>query len=346
MDIPDLARERLGDESVVGEVTLGGDTVLVTPTRTLVYRADGLLSDESVAEFPHDAERVELREGRRKATFKYTYVDGTRDFSVPADRIDDLLAPLLWGVLHGADVIDGDETVQGAYRFSDLTFVITEARAVKHVGSALWNDEFEQFPYTDLTDLNFEEGSVATSVVFEVAGRRERVKAPNEQAGLVRRTIEEAVLDYHGVDSLEEFRTAVETDDEYADEGTSGTGVLDTGEFESLVKDAGPSAPGGASGVHEGETDGDGDTSGRADSTKADVASKGDVGVGSDIRGASSDEEADTGSAPIATTRVEDRDGVAEQIAALTKVVRRQNELLERQQATIEQLVQELRRSQ
>lgn len=321
MDVPAIVRERVGDESVVGGVDLDGDVVLVTPTRTLVYRAEGLLSDESVAEFPHDVQRVELREGRRKATFRYAYVDGTREFSVPVGRVDDLLEPLLWGVLYAAGVVDGDETVEGAYRFSELTFVVTEARAVKHVGSALWDDEFEQFPYDGLTDLDFEEGSVATAIVFGLGGRRERVKAPNERAGVVRRAVEEAVLEYHGVDSLEAFRAAVDDEDEESADGSeSGTDAFGTPGFEPLVDDGGdPDATAGG-------------------------GAGGGGGVDAGASGATPGGGPDADTSPDATLRVDDEAAVAEQLAALTEAVRRQNELLERQQATVEQLIEELRR--
>ena len=79
MSLPDALTSALEDESAVAEVDLGGDdTLAVTPTRTLIYRADGLLSDEAVEEYPHNAERLTLSEGRRKAKLTMEYgLDGT-----------------------------------------------------------------------------------------------------------------------------------------------------------------------------------------------------------------------------------------------------------------------------
>ena len=79
MSLPDALTSALGEEPAVAEVSLGGDDILaVTPTRTLVYRAEGLLSDEAVEEYPHDAERLTLSEGRRKAKLTMEYgLDGT-----------------------------------------------------------------------------------------------------------------------------------------------------------------------------------------------------------------------------------------------------------------------------
>ena len=228
MSLPELLAGTVGDESVVADVTLGGDDRLaVTPTRTLVYRGDGLLSDESVAEYPHDVERIAVSTGRRKAKLTLGYgLDGDETISVPAKRIDDVLHPVLAGVLSARSVTDPGESVVRTFRFSELTLVVTSERLVKHVGSAVWDEEFEEFAYADITDLDFEEGTVATAVVLTHGGRSERFKAPNESARAVRETLIDAVCAYHDVDSLEEFRLTV-ADDEEAD-ATAGGGASTT----------------------------------------------------------------------------------------------------------------------
>ena len=219
MSLPDLLAETVGDESVVAEVSLGGDDRLaVTPTRTLVYRGDGLLSDESVAEYSHDVERIAVSTGRRKAKLTLGYgLGGDETLSLPAKRADEVLHPVLAGVLSATGVTDPGESVLRTFRFSELTLVVTSERLVKHVGSAVWDEEFEEFPYADLTDLDFEEGTVATAVVLAHGGRSERLKAPNESARALRETLVDAVCDYHGVGGLEEFRVTVADDEDDAD---------------------------------------------------------------------------------------------------------------------------------
>ncbi|MFC7187604.1 DUF7115 domain-containing protein [Halorubrum yunnanense] len=226
MTLPDLLAEAVGDEDVVAEVSLGGgDRLAVTPTRTLVYRGDGLLSDESVAEYSHDVERIAVSTGRRKAKLTLGYgLDGDETLSLPADRADDALHPILAGVLAATGVTDPGESVLRTFRFSELTLVVTSDRLVKHVGSGVWDDEFEEFPYADLSDLDFEEGTVATAVVLAHGGRSERFKAPNESARALRETLVDAVCDYHDVGSVEEFRVAV-ADDEDGDDPAAGTGA-------------------------------------------------------------------------------------------------------------------------
>lgn len=314
MDVPDLVEQRLEGERVVDWVDLDGDAVYVTPTRTLVYREEGLLSDESVAAFSHDVDSVELREGRRKVTFRLTDIDGTRDFSVPAARAEDVLAPLLWGVLRAAGVLAEDERVEEAYRFSELTLVVTDARVVKHVGNVLWDAEFEEFPYADLTDLAFEEGSVATAVVLEVGGRRERVKIPNEEARFVRRAIEQAVFDYHGVESLEALRAKVAADEDEpgVDAAANPDADADATEREAAATDA---------------FDGIGFEPLTEDHPDAPAGSAADAPLEAESVGEAGDAEE-----------------IAARLDDLEAAVRRQNELLEEQQATIEQLIDELRR--
>jgi len=249
MSLPELLAGTVGDEDVVAEVPLGGgDRLAVTPTRTLVYRGDGLLSDESVDEYGHDVERIEVSTGRRKAKITLGYgLDGDETLSVPAKRVDDVLHPILAGVLSESGVTGTGETVVRTFRFSELTLIVTSERLVKHVGSAVWDPEFEEFHYADLTGLDFEEGTVATAVVLAHGGRSERFKAPNESARAVRETLADAVCSFHGVDSLEEFRVAAEGEESPADADAGGT--TDFGE--------GPD-PLSASPVADAEAEGDG----------------------------------------------------------------------------------------
>ena len=343
MDTPDLVRSRLDGERVLTRVELGGDdAVFVTPTRTLVYRAEGLLSDESVSAYPHDADRVELRSGRRKTTFRLAYVDGTRDFTVPSGSTREVLVPLLTGVLRAAGVVESDESVRGAYRFSELTLVVTDRRVGKHVGGAVWDEEYEVAPYADLTGLGFEEGSVATEVSLEVEGYPQRVKVPNEHAGTVRRTIQEAAFGFHGVSSAAEFEAAVapapgegERDGENGADGPDD--ALGANGFARLLggedDEEGPERGVDASAAPAGAGDEDG-------GSILDPVDPESMGLG----GADGGESSTTGDGPRESQAGEVPPEVTERLAELTAAVERQNELLERQGEAVRQLVEELRR--
>ncbi|SNR54338.1 DUF7115 domain-containing protein [Halorubrum vacuolatum] len=222
MTLPDRLAGAVDDESVVAEVPLGGDDrLVVTPTRTLVYRADGLLSDETVETYGHDVERVNVSTGRRKAKLTLGYgLDGEKTISLPASKLEDALHPVLAGILSGTGVTESGESVIRTFRFSELTLVITSHRVVKHVGAAVWDEEFEEFPYDELTGLDFEEGTVATSVVLTHGGRSERFKAPNESARAVRETLTDAVCEFYEVSDLAAFRQLVaETEEESENDG-------------------------------------------------------------------------------------------------------------------------------
>jgi hypothetical protein len=211
MDIPDLVRQALGDEEIQAGVSLGDeDAVCLTPTRTLVYNGEGLLSDEQVEEFPHDAERIAVSEGRRKTKFLLEYIEGTRSFTVPSNRDEKVLELLLEGVLRVAEVIDQRESLVGVYRFSELTLIVSEGRLIKLIGEQVWNDDYEVYPYDEVTRLDFERASVATSIVVSVGGRPQRIKVPNDNAPIVRQTIEKALFNYYDVASLEELNDIVD----------------------------------------------------------------------------------------------------------------------------------------
>lgn len=310
MDTPSLLAAELGDDPVAAEVDLGGDDrLVVTPARTLVYRADGLLRDEAVEEFPHDVDRLDVAEGRRKATVTATTVDGEAELTVPTDRLDDVLTPVFGGVLAAAGVTDTDEEVRAVYRFSELTLVVTDRRVVKHVGSALWDGEHESFPFESVTDLDAEEGRVATGIVLTVDGRPQRVKAPSDRADAVRRTLGEALLAYHGVDSLAALRARTGADDD------------DSGESESAD---------------------DGETPSEEEGTERTVEPLlGDDGTSPS---ASEDGPADAATEPGDVERPRVDADVLERLDRLEAAVERQGERIERQRETIETLVEELRR--
>ncbi|WP_044958292.1 DUF7115 domain-containing protein, partial [Halarchaeum acidiphilum] len=250
MDVPAAVASTLGDESVAARVPLRGDDALfVTPTRTLVYHADGLLSNESVEEFGHDAERVTVDDGRRKATVTLDYgLDGERSFAVPSGRVDDVLHPVLAGVLNAADVTDSGESVARTYHFSELTLVVTDRRLVRHVGAAVWNTDHDEIAYADVIDIDAEEGNVASQLVLETTGRTRRIKVPNEQFRDVRETVENALYEARGVPSYAAFRDLVAEEVEDAADDES-----DAIDASAAFEEAGIDAIGGSS---AGETDG------------------------------------------------------------------------------------------
>lgn len=226
MNVPPRVDAVLGGEDVAAHVPLKGeDALFVTPTRTLHYTAEGLLSDESVTEYEHDAERIEVNEGRRKAKIVLDYgLEGQAEIPVPGGKLNDALHPILAGVLNAAGVTEAGETVKRTYRFSELTLVVTSHRVVKHIGGAVWDEEFEEVPFADVTGLGVEEGNVASQLVLETTGRTQRIKAPNEEFRDVRETIENALFAFHDVTTAEEFRAVV--GDEDAEPEAAGTGEV------------------------------------------------------------------------------------------------------------------------
>lgn len=325
MTVPAIVRERLGDDEVTARVPLGGDDeLLVTSDRTIIYRAEGLLSGESVEEYPHEAERLSVSEGRRKYALTLDHgIDGESEFAVPSDRFEEAIEPILGGVLAAAGITEPDEEIADVYRLGELTLVVTDARVIKHVGAALWDEEFEEYPFEDVTGIDVEEGSVSSQVIVEVGERPQRIKTPTDDARRIRTRIQDGVLDYHGASTYEEFRRAVEAeleaaaeaDDEPADEPV---------EAES-TEPATAGEPGEPAGDRSaGPATGDGPAEPATDDESSGMV----FGEG-------------VGTVPIEET--EDGDELADELASLRAAVERQNDLLRRHQQVIERLVRELR---
>ena len=304
-ELPELLAEAVDDLPLLARVDLGGgDTVAVTPGATYVYRSDGLLSDETVETYDHDIDRLLVDTGRRKSTVGLVAADSDRSFKIPADVTDDVVEAVLEGILRTAGVLDEEESVEAVFRFSDLTLAVTDRRLLKHVGADVWDGDFETFDYDALTGLGFEEGSVATQVVVEANGRRERVKVPNEHAHRVRDTVQSTIFSFHGVSSMERLREllAPEEDDEGAD------------------------------------ADGDGDGDVEAETGFVTAPSV------SDDRGGASTARSEPQSTSTDDSDDTDADSLRRELAELNRRLDRQSELLETQQETLEKLVDELRR--
>ena len=292
MSLPDALTSALGDESAVAEVDLGGDdTLAVTPTRTLIYRAEGLLSDEDVEEYPHDAERITLSEGRRKAKLTMEYgLDGTETLSLPASRVDDALFPILAGVINAAGVTEPGESVLKTFRFSEITLIITSKQVVKHIGAPVWTEDFETYEYESITDVTFEEGSVATTVVLTHDGRQDRFKIPSDDARAVREAIVDAVCAFHEVDSIDALRQQVaEAADDEPDAPADAEASPDQLDFGEGIDPLGANPP---------EVDADADSD--AGSTPTEREAVGDEALAASLGQGGSDQST-TGGDPAAT---------------------------------------------
>jgi len=340
MEIPELVQEHLGGEELQTGIKLGDEDVLcLTPTRLLLYRAEGLLSDESVTEYPHEVERLQLNEGRRKTKFVFEYVEDNRSLTVPNSVASDILELILQGVLTTERILDEEEGVVGAFRFSELTLVIGERSVVKHVGNAVWEDDFEMFAYEDLTGLEFEKASVATEIVLQIGGRPQRIKTPNDKARLVEKTLQKAVFEFFDVTSMSELQShfEAESDDESGDEETTN----DEFSFDNEIRPLG-----GESERADANTDDDADRSivdAEDESTEGEsTTDEPTVASGLSETESVSIETGDDSAEPGTSTQ-EELQAVSEQLSELTTAVNKQNELLRKQHGAIKQLIEELR---
>ena len=359
MELPGTVADELGEgETIATAVSLGGDDRLfVTPERSLVYRAGGVLSDESVESLSHDVERLSLSEGRRKATLGLEYaVDSDRELAVPLDRVEAALQTLLAAVLRAGDVTTPGERVHRVFSFSELTLVVTDERLFKHVGAALWDDDHEAIPFDAVTDLSYEEGSVATGVVLTVDGRVERMKTPNDRLPEVREVVESALLAARDADNVADLG------DDTNDVSTvdPGAAVADFGGVDAL--DAGSergaaSARDAADAALDGGADDTTDDASPATDTDTDTDAPGPVRPDADGTTKDADaseersptdgktDETETDTPFTESVAPASEEALQEELAELRAAVERQNELLRRHNDAVERLVETLRES-
>jgi hypothetical protein len=330
MSLPDIVADALDGETVATRLSLGGDDELIlTPERTLVYRAGGVLRDESVAEYPHEVERLTVSRGRRKASIGFEYpVDGDGDVSVPDSRLDEFLEPVLAGILRKQGATDPEERFRTAFRFSEMTVVVTSERVLKHVGTAVWDGTYDSYHFEDVIDLDYEPGDVATGIVLAVDGRKQRIKAPNERLAELRQELESALFAYHDVTSADEL--GAERDHDRAEEEPDGVVGFDQG-----VDPLDPGSPPGQLDVEGTESDRDAP----AVPARENEASEEEV----------EDEQSGTDTPftedlePPPSRDADPDPDVAEELEALRETVERQNRILARQEAAIERLVEQFR---
>jgi hypothetical protein len=322
MEIPDLLRHRLEAEPRNG-VALDGEALAVfTRDRTLVYREESLLSDATVEVYGNDIERLSVSQGRRKTTFRLEYIDDTRQFEVANSHAEATLEGLFGGILASASIVERDEEVHGVYLFSDLTVVVTDSRLVKHVGPAVWESDSETYPFDAVTGLEFEEGDVATQVVLWVDGRAERIKAPSEEAPLLRRTLTRALCAFHDVDSLEQLNERLEAD---TDDPAPHSSIALEEEISPLIETTNEQKSTGADAIGAVTDDG------WLEPDEADRPEPADNG--------------DTRSPVSVGDRADDElgeriDALERRVSELARTVDRQNELLERQSRNLSALAE------
>lgn len=324
MEIPELIKEHLGDETIESAVGLGDeDLVCFTPSRALLYRGEGLIGDESIEVYDSDLERLSVSDGRRKMGFTLSYVDREESFSVSRDRGDAVLQRLLQSILRTQNVIEPEESVEDVYRFSELTVIITDARLVKHVGAYVWDADYEEYPFEEVTGLDFEEGSHATGIVLSVSGRPQRFKAPSDEAKLLRRSLTDALFEFYDVGSLSGLNDAVaeNVDEEETDEvsAVSSDIELDDG-INPLVSDS------------------------EEEEATLDTDAVRGIGESREAASAAVEEPPDGRGEATGAVDPEEIEAMQTKLSNLTTAVRRQNELLKEQHETIHTLIEELKR--
>ncbi|MFW5978044.1 MAG: hypothetical protein ACOCP2_02260, partial [Halohasta sp.] len=209
--------------------------------------------------------------------------------------------------------------------------------------------------------VDFEEGSVATSIVLTHDGRQNRFKTPNSDARAVREAIVEAVCEFHGVTSIQELREVMasqeDADGEAVDRLDFGDGPdplsAEPGELESTPTNAtqtedDPTVDEELAASLETTGPQSADTAEPTESTQS--VEQGGGQPQAVVESAPEAEPSDTEpvdafeGSPFESAGPVDEDDISAQIAALTEQVEQQERQLARQAELIETLIEELRR--
>jgi hypothetical protein len=264
-----------------------------------------------------------------------------------------VLQGLFGSVLAAAGVLEDGESVRDVYLFSELTVVVTDARLVKHVGAYVWDADFEEFPFNEVTGLDFEEGSVATGIVLSVAGRPQRFKAPSDEATLLRRSLTNALCEFYDVTSPAQLDSLLAGKaDRIEDDSSDSSGEIEFNDSISpLVSDTGDEPEATLeTGTVEGLGESDAETgvatpaaeptaeTGETDSTASDP----EQSASESIEPPESGQSAGDGGGTERTIDPNQIDAMQARLSKLTTAVKRQNELLREQHETMQTLVEEL----
>jgi hypothetical protein len=328
MSVPTVLQEAIGDEEIADTLKLGGEDLLVfTPSHCICYRADGLLSDESVSKFRYDITGLSIDVGRRSTDLVFDYGhEGTEQLGVPNDQAEAAIQAFLTFTLRSTDEIEDDEAIAEVFRIDELALLLTEHRYVKHVGTAVWESDADVVPYQDIWDVDLEQGSVGAQVVVRTMDGVDRIKASSADAEGIHASLSDAVCTAHGVDTLDD----IEPPEEPADE---------SGAEQPSAEDDGPSLP-----PLQGTSADGGTTSGRSLGSSQSAGERPD-----DARAVARRQSASTGGAdgakgggdasePIDLSPIEDR------LDDIEEAVEETNERLDEHREAFEQLVDELRR--
>jgi HAMP domain-containing protein len=333
MDVPGIVRERLADERRMTSVNVGGDDrVYITPPKTLVYRAAGLFSSESIEEFPHDVARFDVSADRREATFAFEYEHGVEAFSAPRERIETILPPVLAGILRTTGRIDDEERIEESYRFGERTLIVTERRLLTSVGEAVWDRESDSYDYERITDLRFEE-----DLRIDIDGRPRYIELDGDGRREAYETLESALCAYHGVASIDQLpdrtpeRATTDPESERTADAAPAESDVKTVATDPIDDDStGQTTDSDASGVAEPSTE-----------QPAQPRSEPTDSPGPLIPEATeSDPAADEPTAHDESGEADEK-RLADEVDALSERVERQTELLERQTELLERLVEE-----
>lgn len=210
MELPDVISDLILDDETILSRTLisNGVELIVTSTRLFLYRGVGLINTESFEEYKLNVDRISISLDRKKAQIILDYGINRPSVEFQAHRkyLDMIYDPLIRGAIHANNTLQQRESIKKICRKGELTIVLTNMKILKHIGTSLWDIDFESFDLETISKIYVDAGGISSELIIESNNRLHRIKTTaNIAQSLCDSSINE-LISFHNFPTYSEFQ--------------------------------------------------------------------------------------------------------------------------------------------
>ena len=212
MELPDVISDMVLDDEIILSRTLISNSVemIVTSTRLFLYRGTSLINTESFEEYKLNVDRISISPDRKKAQITLDYGSNrTIEFQAYRKYLDMIYEPLIRGVIHANNILQQGESIKKIYRKGELTVVLTNMKILKHIGTSLWDLDFENFNLETISRIYVAEGGSSSEVIIESNNRLHRIKTTTSVAQSLCDSSIIELISFHNFPTYLEFKKSL-----------------------------------------------------------------------------------------------------------------------------------------
>jgi hypothetical protein len=114
--------------------------------------------------------------------------------------------PLIRGAIHAKNTLQQGESIKKICRKGELTIVLTNMKILKHIGTSLWDIDFESFDLETISKIYVDAGGISSELIIESNNRLHRIKTTaNIAQSLCDSSINE-LISFHNFPTYSEFQ--------------------------------------------------------------------------------------------------------------------------------------------